>query len=95
MAVAIQKKVEEIIKAIAKKYNKPYHVVLEAYISQFKRLREEMKKKEFKTVKLPSWGKYIVSQGKLAKIDYAAKDARYEAKYGKKDSNNEEGTKDN
>lgn len=81
----MQRKVEEIIIAIAKKYDKPYEVIYAAYTSQFKKLREIMKERGHEIVKLPTWGKYIVSMGKLEKIDYDAKDARYEAKYGKKD----------
>lgn len=85
----IQKIVELILKDTAKKYNKPYHVILEIWLSQFKMLKFIMNCLTFKTVKLPSWGKYIASPGKIKKIDYAAKEARRNAKYGKK----EDGTK--
>jgi hypothetical protein len=85
----LQKKIEDILKEVAKKYNKPYNVILAVYISEFKKLKEEMNSLQFKTVKLPNWGKFIVSQKKLKKIDYVAKEARRNAKYGK------DGTKDN
>lgn len=81
----MQRKIEEIIQFYANKHNKPYEVTLAVFKSEYEKLREIMKKRGHEVVKFPSWGKFIVSMGKLAKIDYEAKDARYEAKYGKKD----------
>lgn len=87
----MQNKVEDLLKEIAKKYNKPLHVILEIYNSQFKMTRDSISSLEFKTIKLPSWGKYIPSQDKLSKIDYKAKEERKAEKYGRAS----EGNKDN
>jgi hypothetical protein len=69
----LQKKVEDTIKEYAQKINKPYHVVLAAWLSQFKFTRAEISSLNFKTIKLPNWGKYIASPIKLENIDYTDK----------------------
>lgn len=53
---------------IAKKHNKPYQVVLEIYMAQFRLVRDTMRSLEFKTIKLPSFGKYIASGEKTVKF---------------------------
>lgn len=81
----MQKKIESLLKELAIKYNKPLYVIQEIYMSQFKKLHEEIKTMDQKTIKLPNWGKYIASKSKSLKIDYTAK----------KNRNANEGTKDN
>ncbi len=79
----MQKQIEQMLKELAVRYNKPYPVILEIYNSQFKLTRDMISSLEFKTIKLPGWGKYIPSQDKLSKIDYKAKEQRKLEKYGK------------
>lgn len=86
----LQKKIDDLIKETAKKYNKPYDVVFRAWASQFKLLRETMAKKENETVKLPNWGKYIVSKPKLAKLEEYFK-SKGQTNYGEESN----GAKDN
>jgi hypothetical protein len=62
---------ELMLQEKAIKYNKPYYVIWEIYMSQFKKLREEMATYNFETIKLPNWGKYIASGTKVRK--YKAK----------------------
>lgn len=60
-------RIELLLEDIAKKHNKPYYVVWEVYMSQFKKVREEMSSLRFETIKLPSWGKYIPSEERVIK----------------------------
>lgn len=53
---------------VAKKHNKPYEVVYEVYMAQFKLVRDTMRSLEFKTIKLPSFGKYIAGSEKTIKF---------------------------
>lgn len=62
-----QKTVENIFKILGKKYNLPINVIEECYLSEFKKIKEEMSSLDFKILKLPSFGKYIPSQKKLLK----------------------------
>lgn len=69
----IQKEVHDIIVELAKKFNKPVYVIEEIYLSQWKFLKEKVSQEgklcnEFKTIKLPKWGKYYLSESKLAHI---------------------------
>jgi len=68
-----QKKVQELLKKVAQKHELPMHVIEEVYLSQYRKLKEELRSLEFKTIKLPNWGKYIPSQRKLNKINYDRK----------------------
>lgn len=63
-----QKRIEQLFEELAKKYNKPVYVIEEIFNSQFKKLRKEINSLDFKTIKLPNWGKYIPSKDKLSKI---------------------------
>lgn len=57
-----------MLKDIAKKHDKPYQVVLEVYMAQFRLVRDTMRSLEFKTIKLPSLGKYIAGGEKTIKF---------------------------
>lgn len=64
----IHTKIQELFKSLAIKHNLPIHVIEEIYISQFRKLREEIRSLDFKTIKLPAWGKYIASQRKVKRM---------------------------
>ena len=83
--MSLQKKIEDIIKEHASLFNLPFNVVMAVFMSEWKKTKEEINSKEFKTIKIPTFGKFIVSKKKLSKIDYAAKEERRNAKYGKND----------
>ena len=61
-----QKKINDILRELSKKHNLPLNVIEEIYESQWKKLKEEASSLEFKTIKLPNWGKYIASNKKLS-----------------------------
>lgn len=61
----IQKRIQKELQEIAKQYDKPYHVIEEIYLSQFRLTAEKMRSLEFCSIKLPSWGKYIASNNKV------------------------------
>lgn len=61
----IQKRVQKILKEIALKHNKPYYVIEEIYLSQFRLTKQEINSLGFKTIKLVGWGKYITSNKKV------------------------------
>ena len=65
-----QKRTNEMFKILAQKYDLPIHVIEEVYQSEFKKLKEEINSFNFKTVKLPSFGKYGASKTKILKGDY-------------------------
>jgi len=75
-----QKRIEEIFKALAKKHDVPVYVIEEVYMSQFKMVKQTMNDLEFKTIKLPCWGKYVPSKTKLEKVDYSEKKKALEEK---------------
>lgn len=62
-------RIELLLEEIAKKYDKPYYVIWEIYMSQFKKVREEMGTLNYETIKLPAWGKFIPSQSKIEKFN--------------------------
>ncbi len=64
----MQKRIQQLLEQIAKDHSKPLYVIEEIYLSQFRATRDQIRSLEFKTIKLPSWGKYIASQSKLDKI---------------------------
>jgi len=76
----IQKRVQVELQLIAKKYNKPYNVIEEIYLSQFRMTADVMRTINFDTIKLPSWGKYIASENKM--IKFKEKLLRNHEKYG-------------
>ena len=84
----IQKRVEQIIQEIADKHNKPYHVVEEIYLSQFRLVAETMKGLTFETIKLPSFGKFLTSRKKV--VDFKRyllyKYEHYEGRKANRDS---------
>ena len=69
----MQKEIKDLIKKIAKKYNKPEHVIEEIYMSQFQFIKTSISSPEdpsdIKTISLPKWGKYSLSKGKLRWIN--------------------------
>lgn len=65
-----QKKIEDLFRKLAKKYNLPANVIEEVFMSQYKKVREEVNALEFPTIKLPSFGKFIPSKTKLSKYKY-------------------------
>lgn len=79
----IQKRVELILKEVAKRHNKPYDVILEVYMSEFRAVRDTIKSLEFKTIKLPCFGKYITSDKKTIDFkDYLLYKFEYERSRG-------------
>lgn len=64
----MQKKVQEILSKLAKKYDLPVHVIEEVYNSQFGIIKENIKGFTFKTIKLPNLGKFAASKNKVSKI---------------------------
>lgn len=78
----MQARIKRLLEELATKYNKPVYVIEEIYNSQFKLTRDMMAELEFKTIKLPNWGKYIPSKAKLEKIDYKKKAQKTNDKYG-------------
>jgi hypothetical protein len=67
-----QKWVLNIMEEIGKKYDLPLYVVEEIFNSQFKTLRENIKKTEKPLIiMLPKWGKYYPSEAKLKYINDA------------------------
>lgn len=66
-----QKKIEDLLKVLSIKYNLPIQVIFEIYNSQFRKLKQEISSLEFKTIKLPAWGKYIPSNKKMEKLKEA------------------------
>jgi hypothetical protein len=72
----MQKKIESLLKRLAIKYNKPFYVIYEIYMSEFRKTHEEINTMNQKTIKLPNWGKSIVSKSKSLRIDYTAKRKR-------------------
>jgi len=82
-----QKKVEEILKKIAAKYELNWHVVEEVYNSQFKKVKLEVSSLEFPVIKLPNWGKFIPSKAKLEKTDYTERRLKKQAKLNGDNSN--------
>lgn len=60
----IQKRIEKLLNEISIKYDKPYHVIYEVYMSQFKLTRDTIRSLEFKTIKLPSLGKFYIEDWK-------------------------------
>lgn len=84
----IQKEVQELIKQIAKKYNKPIYVIEEVFLSQWKFLKDKISNskddmEDFKTIKLPEWGKYYLSESKLAHIRRHNPEGKIKKKYGR------------
>jgi hypothetical protein len=75
-----QKRIEDLFKEIALKHDLPAYVVEEIYNSQYRKLKMEIKSLEFKSIKLPAWGKYIPSKKKLAWKDFSEKKARLRLK---------------
>ncbi len=61
----LQKRISLIIDEIAEKYGKPSYVIEEVFLSQFKLVKETINSLEFKTIKLPSLGKFIASDKKV------------------------------
>lgn len=100
----LQKKIEDLVKEAAIKFNLPYKVVHAIFMSEFKLTADEMRKLasslaageeiDQKTIKIPALGKFIVSKSKLERIDYAAKEAWYKAKYGDRNDKNDGADKD-
>lgn len=86
-----QKKVEDLFKKLAKKYDLPANVIEEVFMSQYKKTREEVNGLEFPIIKLPSFGKFIPSQTKLSKYKYEPQKELLKLKREK----NGESTKDN
>jgi hypothetical protein len=75
----IQKRLELILKEVAKRHDKPYAVVLEVYMSEFQLVRDTLRSLEFKTIKLPGFGKYIASNKKTIEFkDYLLKKLEYD-----------------
>ena len=62
-----QKKVEDILKRIALKYDLNWHVVEEIYNSQFKKAKLEINTLENPIIKIPNFGKFIPSSKKVEK----------------------------
>ena len=64
----IQKRIEKLLKDIAKEHDKSYEVIYEVYMSQFRLTRETIRSLEFKIIKLPSLGKFIAGGEKTIKF---------------------------
>jgi hypothetical protein len=58
-------RIELLLEEVALRTGKPYYVIWEVYMSEFKKMREEMSTYNFETIKLPYWGKYVASQNKV------------------------------
>lgn len=79
----MQKRIEKLLNDLAEKHDKPYYVIYEVYMSQFKLVGDTMRSLEFKTIKLPSLGKFIASGKKV--IEFKEKLSYNKYKYGTKD----------
>lgn len=88
-----QKKIEDLFKELALRHNLPVYVIEEIYNSQYRKLKAEIKSLEFKSVKLPAWGKYIPSKKKLSYKDYTDRKAILRLKKMTKQINDDGETK--
>lgn len=86
----MQKRIEDIFKELAVKYNKPLYVIEEIYNSQFKLTAETMRSLEFKTIKLPNFGKFIASKEKTTAKKYIRKKELNKLKYGSSTEDNKD-----
>lgn len=88
----LQKKVQEIIKKIAKENNITEEEAIKIWKSQFAFLKEQLTSTEFgekiETIKLPKWGKYYTSEKKLKYIK------TYIEKRNARENNNQINTND-
>lgn len=89
-----QKRIEDLFKELALRHNLPVYVIEEIYNSQYRKLKAEIKSLEFKSVKLPAWGKYIPSKKKLSYKDYTDRKAILRLKKMTKQINDDGETKD-
>ena len=64
----MQAELEIELRRIAKENNIPEEVVYHIFNYQFKFLQTSINKDNTKTVMLPKWGKFCLSEGKLKKI---------------------------
>lgn len=78
----LQKKVEEMLKEVALKWDKPLHVVEEVFMSQFKLTRKSISSLNFEVIKLPALGKFIPSDNKVINLKEYLLTSKYQ-KYGK------------
>lgn len=83
----MQKRIEDLLKELAIKYTKPIYVIEEIFNSQFKLVTETMRSLEFKTIKLPNFGKFIASEEKKTAKKYIRKK---ELKYGNSTKDNKD-----
>tara|TARA_R100001230_G_C5682906_1_gene190560 strand:- start:750 stop:980 length:231 start_codon:yes stop_codon:yes gene_type:complete len=65
---------KEIIQLLATKYNLPLKEVADIVEYQFKYVSKIMKKGDFKTVRLPYFGKFSVKQGRKEYIERLKKE---------------------